>query len=69
MTLPKYNDLNFLSTISDIDQEIFIQQKNLLDLKIKKATNKKINCHLIVHTKRKIAQLKFKKTQILKTKI
>jgi ribosomal protein L29 len=69
MTLPKYKEIDFLSTISDIDQELFIQQKNLLDLKIKKATNKKINCHLFTHTKRKIAQLKFKKSVILKTKI
>jgi large subunit ribosomal protein L29 len=61
MSLPKYKDLTNLSTIIDIDQEIFLIQKNLFDLRIKKATNQSIKAHLFKHAKRRIAQLKFKK--------
>jgi large subunit ribosomal protein L29 len=62
MSLPKYKELNLLITISDIDQEIFILQKNLFDLRIKRATNQSNKPHLFLHTKRRIAQLKFKKS-------
>ena len=65
MSLPKYNDLNKLTTIGDIDQEIFLIQKNLFDLRIKKATNQSIKAHLFKHAKRRIAQLKFKKVILL----
>jgi large subunit ribosomal protein L29 len=65
MSLPKYNDLNKLTTIVDIDQEIFLIQKNLFDLRIKKATNQSIKVHLFKHAKRRIAQLKFKKVILL----
>lgn len=68
MTLPKFKDLELISTISDIDQEIFLQQKTLFELKIQKATNKQIKFHLFTHTKRRIAQLKCKKSILLKTK-
>ena len=30
MSLPKYNDLSNLTTITDIDQEIFLLQKNII---------------------------------------
>jgi ribosomal protein L29 len=65
MTLPKYKDLNLLSTVNDIDNEIFLLQKNLFDLRIKRSTNQGSNPHLFVHTKRRIAQLKFKKSLII----
>jgi len=65
MSLPKYKDLTNLSTIIDIDQEIFLIQKNLFDLRIKKATNQSIKVHLFKHAKRRIAQLKFKKGSLL----
>jgi large subunit ribosomal protein L29 len=65
MTLPKYKDLNNLVNISDIDKEIFLLQKNLFDLRIKKATNQSIKVHLFKHAKRRIAQLKFKKGILL----
>ena len=65
MTLPKYKDLNNLVNISDIDKEIFLLQKNLFDLRIKKTTNQGNKPHLFVHTKRRIAQLKFKKSSLL----
>jgi len=65
MSLPKYSDLNNLTTITDIDQEIFLIQKNLFDLRIKKATNQSIKVHLFKHAKRRIAQLKFKKGILL----
>jgi large subunit ribosomal protein L29 len=68
MTLPKYSDLTNLTTIIDIDQEIFLIQKNLFDLRIKKATNQSIKAHLFKHAKRRIAQLKFKKLILIKNK-
>jgi ribosomal protein L29 len=68
MSLPKYKDLNLLSTVNDIDNEIFLLQKNLFDLRIKRSTNQSSNPHLFVHTKRRIAQLKFKKSLIISTK-
>lgn len=68
MSLPKYKDLEKLSTIIEIDEEIFLLQKNLFDLKIKKATNQNIKPHLFSHTKRRIAQLKLKKSFFLNKK-
>lgn len=65
MTLPKYKELDIFSKISDIDQEIFLQQKNLFDLKLKNRIQK-TQCHLYSHTKRRIAQLKFKKSLLLR---
>jgi ribosomal protein L29 len=62
MSLPKYKDLNSLTTLAEIEQEIFLLQKNIFDLKLKKSTNQKIKPHLFVHTKRRIAQLKYKKS-------
>jgi large subunit ribosomal protein L29 len=66
MSLPKYNDLNSLINIGDIDQEIFLLQKNLFDLRIKRSTNQTNKPHLFTHTKRRIAQLKFKKSSLIK---
>ena len=68
MSLPKYSDLTNLTTIIDIDQEIFLIQKNLFDLRIKKATNQSIKAHLFKHAKRRSAQLKFKKLILIKNK-
>ena len=61
MTLPKYKDLNNLVNISDIDKEIFLLQKNLFDLRIKKSTSQNLKPHLFLHTKRRLEQLNFKK--------
>jgi ribosomal protein L29 len=66
MSLPKYKDLNGLTTISDIEQEIFNLQKNLFDLRIKKSTSQSVKPHLFLHAKRRIAQLKFKKSSLIK---
>lgn len=66
MSLPKYQDLESLVTISDIEQEIFILQKNLFDLRIKRSTNQTNKPHLFTHTKRRIAQLKYKKSRLEK---
>jgi large subunit ribosomal protein L29 len=68
MTLPKYKDLNNLVNISDIDKEIFLLQKNLFDLRIKRSTNQTNKPHLFTHTKRRIAQLKYKKSLLTKLK-
>jgi ribosomal protein L29 len=66
MSLPKYKELENLATITDLEQEIFLLQKNLFDLKLKKVTNQSSKPHLFVHTKRRIAQLKFKKSLLVK---
>jgi large subunit ribosomal protein L29 len=60
MTLPKYKELEKLKTKAEIDQEIFLLQKNLFDLRMKRATNQATKPHLFQHAKRRIAQLKFK---------
>jgi len=69
MTLPKYKELNKLSTIIEIDQEILNLSKNLFDLKIKRSTNQSIKSHLFKHTKRRIAQLNFRKNLLAKSNI
>lgn len=66
MSLPKYKDLESLNNIEEIDQEIFILEKNLFDLRIKKATSQTLKPHLFLHAKRRLAQLKFKKSCVLK---
>jgi ribosomal protein L29 len=66
MSLPKYNELSSLTIIADIDKEIFILQKNLFDLRIKKSTSQSVKPHLFLHAKRRIAQLKFKKSSLIK---
>ena len=68
MSLPKYKDLNDLKTAVDIEKEIYILQKNLFDLRIKKATSQSVKPHLFKHAKRRIAQLNLKKTQLLEVK-
>jgi ribosomal protein L29 len=66
MSLPKYKDLSVLKTISEMDQEIFLLQKNLFDLRMKRSTNQSIKSHLFIHYKRRIAQLNFKKSSVSK---
>jgi len=68
MSLPKYKDLENLTTIPDIDKEIFMLQKNLFDLRIKKSTSQAIKPHLFAHAKRRLVHLKFKKSLLLKSK-
>jgi ribosomal protein L29 len=66
MTFLKYKELETLSNVSEIDQEIFLLQKELFELRIKKSRNQVVNSHLFTHTRRRIAQLKFKKFSLLK---
>jgi len=62
MSLPNYKDLNSLTNIAEIEKEIFLSQKFLFDLRMKKATNQALKPHFFIHTKRRIAQLKFSQT-------
>ena len=64
MSLPKYIDLLKLDNVADIEQEIFILQKNLFDLRVKRSTSQTVKPHLFKHTKRRIAQLKLKKSKL-----
>jgi ribosomal protein L29 len=66
MALPKYKELNILNTANEIEKEIFLLEKNLLDLRIKRASNQKIKSHLFIHYKRRIAQLNLKKKHLEK---
>lgn len=68
MSLPKYKDLNSLTNIVDIDKEIFLLQKSLFDLRIKRSTSQTIKPHLFTHAKRRLAQLQFKKFSLLNVK-
>ena len=68
MSLPKYKDLDNLKTLVEMDQEIFILQKSLFDLRIKRSTSQTVKPHLFTHAKRRISQLKFKKSLLLKLK-
>jgi ribosomal protein L29 len=66
MSLPKYSELDRLQTIQEIEEELFLLQKNLFELKMKRLTNQPTKPHLFVHTKRRIAQLKYKQTVVAK---
>ena len=68
MSLPKYKELNELNNLEEIEKEIFLLTKNFFDLRLKKSTNQAIKPHLFVHTKRRIAQLNFKKAYLEKIK-
>jgi ribosomal protein L29 len=61
MAFPTYKTLENLTKISEVEEEILVLQKSLFDLKMKRSTNQSIKSHLFVHTKRRIAQLNFKK--------
>lgn len=61
MTLPKYKELAELKTLLDIEKEISNYEKVLFNLRIKISTKGEKQSHLISHTKRRIAQLNFKK--------
>jgi large subunit ribosomal protein L29 len=66
MSFPKYKQVKSFDNILDIDKEIFLLQKNLFDLRLKKSTSQSIKPHLFKHTKRRIAQLNFKKSCLSK---
>jgi large subunit ribosomal protein L29 len=66
MSFPKYEEVNSFVNILDIDNEIFLLQKNLFDLRLKKSTSQSVKPHLFKHAKHRIAQLKFKKSSLAK---
>lgn len=68
MSLPKYKDLEKLVDINEIEKEIFLLTKELFNLRLKKATNQTIKSHVFIHTKRRLAQLNFKKDCLSKQK-
>ena len=64
MSLPKYKDVTSFTTLVDIEKEIFLLQKTLFDLRLKKSTSQTVKPHLFLHAKRRIAQLKFRKSSL-----
>jgi|MDTE01.2.fsa_nt_gb large subunit ribosomal protein L29 len=69
MSLPKYKEIENVTTLNDLDQEIFVIQKDLFDLRLKRSTSQAIKPHLFKHAKRRLAQLKFKRSVLVKTEI
>lgn len=61
MSFPKYKELNSLLTNDEIDKELFLLQKSLFDLRMKKLSSQVEKPHVFIHLKRRIAQLKMKK--------
>lgn len=59
MSLPIYSEIVEKRTFEEIEKEIFLIQKNLFDLRMKKATSQSISPHLFIHKKHRLAQLKF----------
>ena len=57
MSLPQFNDINGLSNV-EISDAIIKAEKELFNLKFKKATRQPFNSHEIKFTKRRVAQLK-----------
>lgn len=69
MSLPTYKDLKSFKNIQLIDQEILRLQKVLILLRLKIHLLEISEAHLIAHNKRKIAQLCFKKKNILSANV
>ena len=57
MSLPQFNEINGLSNV-EISDAIIKAEKELFNLKFKKATRQPFNSHEIKFTKRRVAQLK-----------
>jgi large subunit ribosomal protein L29 len=57
MSLPQFNDIKELSNI-EISDAIITAEKELFNLKFKKATRQPFKSHEIKHIKRRVAQLK-----------
>jgi large subunit ribosomal protein L29 len=66
MSLPKYSELKSLNTLEEIENELFVLQKSLFYLRIKKLTNQNLKNHLFSHTKHRISQLKLKQYLLIK---
>ena len=73
MTFPKYQDLEKKyeklkadEIVADIEKEIFVLNKTLFDFRIQRATKKTLEPHMLIQTKRRIAQLEYKKNIVLK---
>lgn len=57
MSLPQFNDIKTLLN-AEISESIIQTEKELFNLRFKKATRQPFKSHEIKHTKRRIAQLK-----------
>lgn len=57
MSFPEFNEIKLISNI-EISENIIQVEKELFDLKFKKATRQPFKSHEIKYAKRKLAQLK-----------
>ena len=64
MSLPQFSDIKVLSNV-EISDAIIQAEKDLFNLRFKKATRQPFKSHEIKHTKRRLAQLKTLLTLIL----
>lgn len=67
MTLPKYQELALLINLEDIEKEILNLQQIVFNFRINERTKKDKKFHTLKHAKRRIAQLKFKKSTLIKS--
>jgi ribosomal protein L29 len=65
MSLPNYSEVKSLENLQEIEKEIFLVQKSLFDLRMKKSTSQSVKPHLFRHKKRRLAQLKFHYSSLL----
>ncbi len=65
MKLSKFKDLDIITTLEDLDEELFLQEKALFDLAMRKKLKQSIKPHFFVQAKRRISQLKLKKSHLL----
>jgi ribosomal protein L29 len=64
MNFPKYKNLESFKSEIEIDEEIFLLKKSLIELKFQ-AVSRKIKLHHVYRfTKRRISQLLFKKSNL-----
>ena len=67
MAFPSYKETDRFSDLIEIDKEIWVLQKSLFDLRLKKMTaGTSTKPHLFIQVKRRISQLQFKKSLLKK---
>ncbi len=67
MNFLKDKELLLKNNLEKINQKILNVQKNLFNLRLKKAKNEKIQTHLFKKLKSELAQLEFHKYLLLKS--
>ncbi len=69
MSFEKFKDIDLISNLNQINDELFLAKKRLTDLTFEKKKNLLAKPHLFIHLKRRIAHLNFKKSLIVNNKV